>query len=67
MNGNSKSENKTAEANIKLNKQLEDGKVHAPIRGSETEMANIELQEQFSSDSEQSDLRTSPTAIVTPQ
>lgn len=60
-------ENETVEANIEINKQLEDGKVHAPITGSETERANIKLQEQFSSDSEQSDLRTSPTAIVTPQ
>ncbi|MGX6446007.1 hypothetical protein ACWM35_22610 [Neobacillus sp. K501] len=65
MNDNSKLE--TSEANIKLNKQLEDGKTHAPILGSEAEKANIELQEQFSADSEQKDLRTSPTAIVTPQ
>lgn len=67
MDNNRKSVNDTVESNIKINKQLEDGKVHAPISGTETEMANIELQEQFSSDSEQSDIRTSPTSIVTPQ
>lgn len=65
MNDNSRIE--TSQANIKLNKQLEDGKIHAPILGSEAEKANIELQEQFSGDNEQKDLSTSPTAIVTPR
>jgi hypothetical protein len=59
--------NDTVEANIEINKQLEDGKVHAPIQAqSEAEKANLELQEQFSSDG-QKDIRTSPAAISTPQ
>jgi hypothetical protein len=59
--------NETVEANIEINKQLEDGKVHAPIQAqSEAEKANLELQEQFRSD-EQKDIRTSPAAISTPQ
>jgi hypothetical protein len=57
----------TVEANIDINKQLEDGRVHAPIQAqSEAEKANLELQEQFNSDG-QKDLRTSPAALSTPQ
>jgi hypothetical protein len=57
----------TVEANIDINKQLEDGKVHAPIQAqSDAEKANLELQEQFSNDG-QKDFRTSPAAISTPQ
>jgi hypothetical protein len=57
----------TVEANIDINKQLEDGEVHAPIQTqSEAEKANLELQEQFSNDGRK-DLRTSPAAISTPQ
>ena len=57
----------TVEANIEINKQLEDGTVHAPIQSqSEVERANIELQNQFNNDGNK-DLRTSPAAISTPQ
>ncbi|MDM5329617.1 hypothetical protein [Neobacillus sp. CF12] len=59
--------NDTVEANNEINKQLEDGKVHAPVQAqSEAEKANLELQEQFNSE-EQKDIRTSPAAISTPQ
>jgi hypothetical protein len=55
------------EANIKINKQLEDGEVQEPIQSkSETERANIELQNQFNNDGNK-DIRTSPAAISTPQ
>jgi hypothetical protein len=61
------SANDTVEANIEINKQLEDGKVHEPIQSqSDAERANIELQNQFNSDGNK-DLRTSPAAISTPQ
>ncbi|MEH7251456.1 hypothetical protein V7111_04960 [Neobacillus niacini] len=60
-------ETATVEANIKINEQLEDGKVHAPIQAnSEAERANLELQNQFSQEEQQS-LRTSPANISTPQ
>jgi hypothetical protein len=55
------------EANIEINKQLEDGEVPEPIQSkSETERANIELQNQFNNDGNK-DIRTSPAAISTPQ
>ena len=67
MKNNPDSTNDTIEANIEINKQLEDGKVQVPIRAqSEAERANLELQDQFNND-EQKDLRTSPAAISTPQ
>ncbi|WP_045514767.1 hypothetical protein [Neobacillus niacini] len=60
-------ENATVEANIEINKQLEDGKVHAPIQSqSEAERANIDLQNQFNNEGNK-DIRTSPAAISTPQ
>lgn len=61
------STNKIVEANIDINNQLEDGKVHEPVQASsEAEKANIELQNQFNHD-EHKDIRTSPAAIITPQ
>ncbi|NYE06108.1 hypothetical protein F4694_002883 [Bacillus niacini] len=55
------------EANLEINKELEDGEVQEPIQSkSETERANIELQNQFNNDSNK-DIRTSPAAISTPQ
>jgi hypothetical protein len=55
------------EANIEINKQLEDGEVQEPIQSkSETERANIELQNQFNNDGNK-DIHTSPAAISTPQ
>jgi hypothetical protein len=61
------SANDTVEANIELNRQLEDGKVHAPVEAqSEAERANIDLQNQFNNDGNK-DIRTSPAAISTPQ
>ncbi|MEH7180768.1 hypothetical protein [Neobacillus vireti] len=67
MKNNQDSTNDTIEANIAINKQLEDGKVHEPIQAeSEAERANIELQNQINND-ESKDLRTSPAAISTPQ
>lgn len=66
MKNNLNSTNDTIKANIEMNKQLEDGKVHEPIRAkSEVERANLELQDQFNTD-EHKDLRTSPAAISTP-
>ncbi|SDM99960.1 hypothetical protein [Bacillus sp. OK048] len=67
MTNDSNSANNTVEANNKINEQLEDGKVHAPIQAnSEAERANLELQNQFNQE-EQQNLRISPAAISTPQ
>ncbi|TDL72285.1 hypothetical protein E2R56_17805 [Rhodococcus qingshengii] len=61
------SANDTVEANIEINRQLEDGKVHAPVEAqSEAERANLDLQNQFNNE-ENKDIRTSPAAISTPQ
>jgi hypothetical protein len=61
------SANDTVEANIELNRQLEDGEVHAPVEAhSEAERANIDLQNQFNNAGNK-DIRTSPAAISTPQ
>jgi hypothetical protein len=61
------SPNDTVEANIEINRQLEDGKVHAPVEAqSEAERANIDLQNQFNNEGNK-DIRTSPAAISTPQ
>jgi hypothetical protein len=61
------SANDTVEANIEINRQLEDGKVHTPVEAqSEAERANIDLQNQFNNDGNK-DIRTSPAAISTPQ
>ena len=60
--------NSAVKANIEINKQLEDGSVHAPIQAqSEAERANIALQNQFNNDDNKEDIRTSPAAISTPQ
>ncbi|MFJ5759485.1 hypothetical protein ACIQAA_10190 [Neobacillus sp. NPDC093182] len=67
MKNDQNSANDTVEANIEINKQLEDGTVHEPIQSqSETERANIELQNQFNNEGKK-DIRTSPAAISTPQ
>ncbi|MEC1521975.1 hypothetical protein P9D43_08020 [Neobacillus niacini] len=67
MKNDPNSSNKIVEANIDINNQLEDGKVHEPVQASsEAEKANIELQNQFNHD-EHKDIRTSPAAIATPQ
>ncbi|WHY00654.1 hypothetical protein [Neobacillus sp. DY30] len=67
LKDNQNAENAAVEANIKINKQLEDGEVHAPIQAqSEADRANIELQNQFNNN-ENKDIRTSPAAISTPQ
>ena len=67
MKNDPNSVNNTVEANIEINKQLEDGTVHAPIQAqSEAERANLELQNQFNNDGNK-DIRTSPAAISTPQ
>jgi hypothetical protein len=40
--------NETVKANIKMNEQLEDGKIHASTRGrTEAESANLEMQDRF--------------------
>ncbi|MEH7113618.1 hypothetical protein V7124_14685 [Neobacillus niacini] len=60
-------DNSAVEANIEINKQLEDGKVHAPVPvQSKAERTNIDLQNQFNNE-ENKDIRTSPAAISTPQ
>jgi hypothetical protein len=67
MKNDQNSAKNTTEANIEINKQLEDGTVHQPIQSkTETERANIELQNQFDNDGKKN-LRTSPAAISTPQ
>ena len=67
MKNDPNSAKNTVEANIEINKQLEDGTVHAPIQAqSEVERANIKLQNQFNND-DKKDIRTSPAAISTPQ
>ncbi|MCM3694073.1 hypothetical protein [Neobacillus niacini] len=67
MKNNLNSANDTVEANIEINRQLEDGKVHAPVEAqSEAERANVDLQNQFNNDGNK-DIRTSPAAISTPQ
>jgi hypothetical protein len=56
------------EANNKINKILEDGKVHAPVQGdSEAETTNLQLQEYFRSENQESGEGLSPAQIVTPQ
>jgi hypothetical protein len=61
------SANDTVEANIEINRQLEDGKVQAPVETqSEAERANLDLQNQFNNEGNK-DIRTSPAAISTPQ
>lgn len=67
MKSDPNSANDTVEANIEINRQLEDGKVHAPVEAqSEAERANIDLQNQFNNEGNK-DIRTSPAAISTPQ
>jgi hypothetical protein len=66
MKNDPNSANDTVEANIEINRQLEDGKVHAPVEAqSEAERANLDLQNQFNNE-ENKDIRTSPAAISTP-
>jgi hypothetical protein len=68
LKNNPNSINDTVKANMEINEQLEDGKVHAPAQAdSEAERANLELQSQFDNQEEQQDIRTSPAAISTPQ
>ena len=67
MKNNPNSANDTVEANIEINRQLEDGKVQAPVEAqSEAERTNIDLQNQFNNEGNK-DIRTSPAAISTPQ
>lgn len=67
MKNDPNSANDTVEANIEINRQLEDGKVQFPIQAqSEAERANIDLQNQFNNEGNK-DIRTSPAAISTPQ
>lgn len=67
MTNDPNSEKNTVETNIEINKQLEDGKVRAPIQAnSEAERANLELQNQFNQEEKQNPL-TSPVTISTPQ
>jgi hypothetical protein len=67
MKNDPNSAKNTVEANIEINQHLEDGTIHEPIQSkTETERANIELQNQFDNDGKK-DVRTSPAAISTPQ
>lgn len=59
--------NETVEANIKINEQLEDGKVHASTRGStEAESANLEMQDRFRGEKRQPAEGVSPAFVYTP-
>jgi C-terminal processing protease CtpA/Prc len=61
------SANETVEANIKINEQLEDGKVHASTeRSSEAETANLQMQDQFRGENEQPAESVSPAFIYNP-
>lgn len=54
MEKDTNSTNDTVEANIKINQQLEDGKVHASTkRSSEAESANLQMQDQFRGENDQ--------------
>jgi hypothetical protein len=68
MEKDANSASDAVEANSKINKILEDGKVHAPAQGnSEAETANLQLQEYFGGDSQEPSDGLSPAQIVTPQ
>lgn len=59
--------NEAVEANIKINEQLEDGKVHASTKGrSEAESANLQMQDRFRGESEQPPEGVSPAFIYNP-
>ncbi len=61
------SANETVEANIKINEQLEDGKVHASTeRSSEAETANLQMQDQFRGENEQTSEGVSGAFIYNP-
>jgi hypothetical protein len=62
------SANETVEANIKINTQLEDGKVHASTeRSSEAESANLQMQDQFRGENEQPSENVSVHLFITQQ
>jgi hypothetical protein len=59
--------NETVEANIKINEQLEDGKVHASTeRRSAAESANLEMQDQFRGEQKQPSEGVSGAFIFNP-
>ncbi|WML50429.1 hypothetical protein RCG23_12375 [Neobacillus sp. PS3-34] len=48
-----KKENETIQANLEINEQLEDGKVHASAKGeTEAQSANLEMQDRFRGEKE---------------
>jgi hypothetical protein len=67
MEKDTTSSNETVEANIKINQQLEDGKVHASTeRSSEAESANLQMQDRFRGENEQSSEGISGAFIYNP-
>jgi hypothetical protein len=67
MEKDTTSSNETVEANIKINQQLEDGKVHASTeRSSEAESANLQMQDRFRGENEQSSEDISGAFIYNP-
>ncbi|MFP5114312.1 hypothetical protein ACSU64_18285 [Bacillaceae bacterium C204] len=67
MKKDTTSSNETVEANIKINQQLEDGKVHASTeRSSEAESANLQMQDRFRGENEQSSEGISGAFIYNP-
>ncbi len=67
MGKDTNSANETVEANIKINTQLEDGKVHASTeRSSEAESANLQMQDQFRGENEQLSENVSGAFIYNP-
>jgi hypothetical protein len=67
MEKDTTSSNETVEANIKINQQLEDGKVHASTeRSSEAESANLQMQDRFRGENEQSSKGISGAFIYNP-
>ena len=67
MEKDTTSSNETVEANIKINQQLEDGKVHASTeRSSEAESANLQMQDRFRGENDQSSEGISGAFIYNP-
>ena len=67
MEKDTNSPNEAVEANSKINEILEDGKVHASTeRSSEAESANLQMQDQFRGEKEQSPEGVSGAFIYNP-
>lgn len=60
-------ENETIQANLEINEQLEDGKVHASAKGeTEAQSANLEMQDRFRGEKEKPAEGVSPAFVYNP-